>query len=50
VRILAAGCKAVRISRATGGRPEEVASAILWLLSDEASSAIGAFFDLTGGR
>ncbi len=33
-----------------GGRPEEVAAAILWLLSDEASYATGAFIDLAGGR
>jgi NAD(P)-dependent dehydrogenase (short-subunit alcohol dehydrogenase family) len=33
-----------------GGRPEEVATAILWLLSDEASYATGSFIDLAGGR
>ena len=33
-----------------GGRPEEVAIAILWLLSDEASYSTGAFIDLTGGK
>ena len=33
-----------------GGSPEEVAAAILWLLSDEASYATGTFIDLTGGR
>jgi NAD(P)-dependent dehydrogenase (short-subunit alcohol dehydrogenase family) len=33
-----------------GGRPEEVANAILWLLSDEASYATGTFIDLAGGR
>jgi NAD(P)-dependent dehydrogenase (short-subunit alcohol dehydrogenase family) len=33
-----------------GGHPEEVASAILWLLSDEASYATGTFIDLAGGR
>ncbi|MFH1602905.1 MAG: SDR family oxidoreductase [Pseudomonadota bacterium] len=33
-----------------GGHPEEVAAAILWLLSDEASYATGTFIDLTGGR
>lgn len=33
-----------------GGQPEEVAAAILWLLSDEASYATGAFIDLAGGR
>ena len=33
-----------------GGRPEEVAQAILWLLSDEASYTTGAFIDVAGGR
>jgi len=33
-----------------GGRPEEIATAILWLLSDEASYATGTFIDLAGGR
>ncbi len=33
-----------------GGRPEEVAAAILWLLSDEASYATGSFIELAGGR
>lgn len=33
-----------------GGRPEEVAQAALWLLSDEASYATGTFLDLAGGR
>jgi NAD(P)-dependent dehydrogenase (short-subunit alcohol dehydrogenase family) len=33
-----------------GGRPEEVAHAILWLLSDEASFSTGTFIDVTGGR
>lgn len=33
-----------------GGHPEEVANAIMWLLSDEASYATGAFIDLAGGR
>lgn len=33
-----------------GGQPEEVAAAILWLLSDEASYATGTFLDLAGGR
>lgn len=32
------------------GRPEEVAFAILWLLSDEASYATGAIIDVSGGR
>ena len=33
-----------------GGQPGEVATAILWLLSEEASYATGSFIDLTGGR
>ena len=32
-----------------GGTAEEVANAILWLLSDEASFATGTFIDVTGG-
>jgi NAD(P)-dependent dehydrogenase (short-subunit alcohol dehydrogenase family) len=33
-----------------GGQPEEVARAILWLLSDEASYITGAIVDVSGGR
>ncbi len=33
-----------------GGQPEEVAYAILWLLSDEASFSTGTFIDVTGGK
>ena len=33
-----------------GGQPEEVATAIMWLLSDEASYSTGTFIDLAGGR
>lgn len=33
-----------------GGHPEEVAHAIMWLLSDEASYTTGAFIDVTGGK
>ncbi len=33
-----------------GGQPDEVARAILWLLSDEASYTTGAFIDVTGGK
>src|SRR5438046_2143534 len=33
-----------------GGQPEEVARAILWLLSDEASYTTGSFIDVTGSR
>lgn len=33
-----------------GGRPEEVAQAILWLLSADASYSTGTFIDVSGGR
>jgi NAD(P)-dependent dehydrogenase (short-subunit alcohol dehydrogenase family) len=33
-----------------GGSPEEVAAAILWLLSEAASYTTGSFIDVTGGR
>jgi NAD(P)-dependent dehydrogenase (short-subunit alcohol dehydrogenase family) len=33
-----------------GGEPEEIAKAILWLLSDEASYVTGTVMDVTGGR
>ena len=33
-----------------GGQPEEVASAILWLLSDEASFVTGTILGVSGGR
>ncbi len=33
-----------------GGYPEEVARAILWLLSDEASYSTGVLLDVSGGR
>jgi NAD(P)-dependent dehydrogenase (short-subunit alcohol dehydrogenase family) len=32
------------------GQPEEVAEAIVWLLSDAASYSTGAFLDVSGGR
>lgn len=32
-----------------GGKPEEVAAAILWLLSEEASYVTGSFVDMAGG-
>ncbi len=32
------------------GEPEEVARAIMWILSDEASYTTGAMLDVTGGR
>jgi NAD(P)-dependent dehydrogenase (short-subunit alcohol dehydrogenase family) len=33
-----------------GGSPTEVAQAILWLLSEEASYSTGAFVDVSGGK
>lgn len=33
-----------------GGTPDEVANAIVWLLSDEASYVTGSFIELAGGR
>jgi len=33
-----------------GGRPEEVAEAIVWLMSDASSYVTGAFIDVAGGR
>ena len=33
-----------------GGKPEEVAEAIVWLLSDASSYCTGTFIDVTGGR
>jgi NAD(P)-dependent dehydrogenase (short-subunit alcohol dehydrogenase family) len=33
-----------------GGEAEEIANAILWLASDEASYTTGALLDVSGGR
>lgn len=33
-----------------GGQPEEVAQAVLWLLSDDSAFTTGSFIDVTGGR
>lgn len=33
-----------------GGQPMEVAQAILWLLSSEASYTTGTFIEVAGGR
>jgi NAD(P)-dependent dehydrogenase (short-subunit alcohol dehydrogenase family) len=40
----------VTVPMKRGGQPEEVARAILWLMSDEASYATGTFVDVAGGR
>ncbi|MCE6949398.1 SDR family oxidoreductase [Cereibacter sphaeroides] len=32
------------------GRAEEIANAVVWLLSDEASYVTSAIFDVSGGR
>lgn len=55
--IHAKGGEANRVARLAGavpmqrgGQAEEVAQAILWLLSDEASYVTGAFMDVSGGR
>jgi NAD(P)-dependent dehydrogenase (short-subunit alcohol dehydrogenase family) len=41
---------ATRMPMARAGKPEEVAAAILWLLSDEASYITGATLPVAGGR
>jgi len=41
---------ATRMPMARAGRPEEVAAAILWLLSEEASYVTGATLPVAGGR
>jgi NAD(P)-dependent dehydrogenase (short-subunit alcohol dehydrogenase family) len=33
-----------------GGHPDEVAKAVLWLLSEESSFTTGASIDVAGGR
>jgi NAD(P)-dependent dehydrogenase (short-subunit alcohol dehydrogenase family) len=44
----AAAASAAALGRA--GRPEEVAEAILWLLSDKGSYVTGLLMDVNGGR
>lgn len=53
----AAGGEAYRVERVKsslpmkrGGQPEEVAQAIVWLLSNNASYVTGSFIDLAGGK
>ena len=55
--IHASGGEAGRVERlkgtvpaGRGGRAEEVAAAVIWLLSDEASFVTGALLDVAGGR
>ncbi len=55
--IHASGGEAGRVDRVKstvpmkrGGQPEEVARAILWLASDDASYSTGTFIDVSGGR
>ena len=40
---------APRVPLQRGGQPDEIARAILWLLSDEASYVTGTLLDVTGG-
>jgi NAD(P)-dependent dehydrogenase (short-subunit alcohol dehydrogenase family) len=46
--------RAARIGATTplgrAGRPEEVAAAVVWLLSDDSSYSTGAILDVSGGR
>lgn len=40
----------VNVPMKRGGRPEEVAASIVWLLSDQASYVTGTILDVSGGR
>ncbi len=39
-----------RIPMGRAGKPEEVASMVAWLSSEECSFTTGAVFDISGGR
>jgi NAD(P)-dependent dehydrogenase (short-subunit alcohol dehydrogenase family) len=38
-----------RVPMQRGGQPDEVAAAVLWLLSDETSYVTGSILDVSGG-
>jgi NAD(P)-dependent dehydrogenase (short-subunit alcohol dehydrogenase family) len=38
-----------RVPLKRGGQPEEIANAVLWLMSEEASYVTGTILDVTGG-
>ena len=40
----------VAVPMKRGGEPDEVAEAVVWLLSDQASYCTGSFVDVSGGR
>lgn len=40
----------INVPMKRGGQPDEVARAVLWLLSDDASYTTGSFIDVTGGK
>lgn len=44
------GAATALLAAQRGGQPEEVAAAILWVLSDRASYSTGTFLDVSGGR
>ncbi|MGQ0656081.1 MAG: SDR family NAD(P)-dependent oxidoreductase [Betaproteobacteria bacterium] len=50
IRRLRRGAEGIRVNAVRPGEAEEVARAILWLASDEASCITGSLLDVTGGR
>jgi NAD(P)-dependent dehydrogenase (short-subunit alcohol dehydrogenase family) len=50
VLIVTGASRGIGAAMRRGGQPDEVARAILWLLSDSASFTTGAFIDVTGGK